>query len=175
MRLLEKIKELSVKKVLKEVAIFAVLLFLATNVVSYFRAPKLPSNTIPSFTAKTLDGSEFVSLHVKEEKPLLIHFWATWCPTCKMENSTIEALSKHFDVITVAVNSGSDEEIKAFMQEKNLSFKVINDSNGTLASLFNVSGFPTSFIYDRNKKLEFSEIGYSSYPTLYLKLLFAGR
>lgn len=175
MRLLEKIKELSLKKVLKEIVIFVILLFIATNVVSYFRAPKLDSTALPNITAQTVNGTEFSSLHVNHNKPLLIHFWAAWCPTCKMENSTIDALSKKFDVITIAVNSGGDEEIKAFMQEHDLKFQVINDENGTLASAFHVSGFPTSFIYNKEQKLEFSEMGYNSYFTLYLKLLFAGR
>ena len=92
-----------------------------------------------------------------------------------MENSTIDTLSKKFDVITIAVNSKSDEDIKAFLKEKNLSFQVINDTNSSLAERFHVSGFPTTFIYNKNGNLEFSEVGYSSYITLYLKLLYASR
>jgi thiol-disulfide isomerase/thioredoxin len=173
--MIEKIRSLNFKKVLKEIVIFAVLLFIATNVVSFFRAPKLDSSTLPNITVQTVNGSEFSSLHVNHNKPLLIHFWATWCPTCKMENSSIDALSKKFDVITIAVNSGNDEEIKTFMQQHNLKFQVINDANGTLSSALHVSGFPTSFIYNKEQKLEFSEMGYNSYITLYLKLLYAGR
>ena len=92
-----------------------------------------------------------------------------------MENSTIDALSKKFDVVTIAINSGSDAEIRTFLKNKNLNFKVINDTNATLAKLYQVEGFPTTFIYDKNRNLEFSEVGYSTYITLYLKLLYASR
>lgn len=168
-------KKWSLKKILKEAAIFALLLFLFSNAISFFKSPALDSKNLPVFAAKTIDGSSFDSLHVKGEKPLLIHFWATWCPTCKMENSTIDALSKKFKVITIVESSGDDEKIKEFLKEKNLGFKVINDKDSTLASLFHVSGFPTTFIYNKEGVLEFSEVGYSSYPTLYLKLLYASR
>ena len=175
MSIVEKIKNIDLKKALKELVIFFALLFIATNVVSFFRAPKIENNALLTMNTTTIDGTHLDSLHVNHEKPLLIHFWATWCPTCKMENSTINALSKKFDVITIAVNSGSDQEIKEFLHENNLDFKVINDANDSIAQKFQVSGFPTTFIYRKDGKLEFSEMGYSSYFTLYLKLLYAGR
>jgi thiol-disulfide isomerase/thioredoxin len=171
----ERLKNISLKKMLKEVAVFALLLFIASNLLSYLRAPKPSDANLPAITAMTLSNKQFDSLHVSHDKPLLLHFWATWCPTCKMENATIESLSKKFNVITVAVKSGSDEEIKQFLDEHGLSFEVINDANSSIAQNFDISGFPTTFIYNKEGKLEFSEMGYSSYLSLYLKLLYAGR
>lgn len=169
-------KKWSFKKILKEVAIFALLLFVFSNILSYIKSPSQDDKTLPSFTAVTMDGKTFdSSLHVKNKKPLLIHFWATWCPTCKMENSTIDSLSKKFDVITIVENSADDEKIRQFLKEKELSFQVINDNDGSIASLFKVAGFPTTFIYNKDGILEFSEVGYSSYVTLYMKLLYADR
>ena len=168
-------KKWSLKKILKEAALFVLLLFIFSNVLSYIKAPSFESKTIPSFAAITIEGKRFDSgLHIGS-KPVLIHFWATWCPTCKMENSTINALSKKFEVITIVENSGDNEKVKEFLKEKDLSFSVINDQDGRLASLFKVAGFPTTFIYDKEGNLEFSEVGYSSYLTLYLKLLYADR
>lgn len=175
MNISERFKNLSFKKVFKEAAVFALMLLLFSNVVSYFKSQNLSHEKLPAFQVTMLDGKTFDSLHVKHDKPILIHFWATWCPTCKMENSTIDALSKKFNVITVAVNSGSDAEIQSFLKEKNLKFQVINDTNATLTKSLHVSGFPTTFIYNKNGELEFSEVGYSSYITLYLKLLYAGK
>ena len=162
------------KKIIKEVAVFTTLLFIFSNVISYIKSPALESRTLPEFKAHTIDGSKFYSLHAGD-KPLLIHFWATWCPVCKMENSTINSLSKKFDVITIVENSDDDEKVKQFLKENNLNFKVINDEDASLASLFKVHGYPTTFIYNKNKVLQFSEVGYSSYITLYLKLLYSDR
>lgn len=171
----EKLKKIGFLKLLKELALFALLLLVFSNIISYYKAQDLSHEKLPALQATMLDGKAFHFLQNNPKKPLLIHFWATWCPTCKAENSTIDALSKEFEVITIAVNSGDDEEVKNFLEEKNLSFQVINDTNATLAKTFHVSAFPTTFIYNKNGDLKFSEVGYNSYLTLYLKLLYASR
>ncbi len=173
--MIERLKNLNFKKFLKELAIFALLLVVFSNLVSFYKSQNLSHEKLPALQARMLSGEEFDSLHVKTDKPILIHFWATWCPTCKMENSTIDALSKKFTVITIAVNSGNDADLTAFLKEKNFNFKVINDTDATLAKALHVSVFPTTFIYEKGGNLAFSEVGYSSYFTLYLKLLYASR
>jgi thioredoxin-related protein len=50
---------------------------------------------------------------------------------------------------------------------------VVNDEDGTLAQKFNIKAYPTTFIYDKNQNLKFSEVGYSSYFGLYLRLLWS--
>ncbi|WP_345992040.1 TlpA disulfide reductase family protein [Sulfurimonas sp. HSL-1716] len=168
-------KKRNLNKLIKEAVIFILILFVFSNIVSYVRAPSFENKKLPSFSAVTIEGKKFDSTDTKNAKPIMIHFWATWCPTCKMENSTIASLSKKFNVITVVENSGDDEKIKEFLKEKNLKLNVINDKDSHLASLFKISGYPTTFIYDKEGVLKFSEVGYSSYLTLYLKLLYAHR
>jgi thiol-disulfide isomerase/thioredoxin len=104
------------------------------------------------------------------DKPVLIHFWATWCPTCKLEAANIEFISKHFEVVTIAVDSGTSAKLRAYIKEKNYTYRVVNDSLKHLSKEFNIAGFPTTFIYDKNKKLIFSEVGYTSIIGLYLRM-----
>lgn len=91
-----------------------------------------------------------------------MHFWATWCPTCKVEAPNIESVSKNYNVLTIAVSSGSDEKVKAYMQEHELTFNVLNDVEGTWAKKFKVEAYPTTFIYDAKGELLFSEVGYTT-------------
>lgn len=119
----------------------------------------------------TLIGGELYD--VNTTKPLLIHFWATWCPTCKVEADTIEYLSKHFEVLSIAVKSGTDKELEDFMQERGYSFRVVNDSMGVYARKYLVSGFPTSFIYNKEQEHIFSDVGYTSLVGFYLRLWWA--
>jgi len=147
------------KKILKELFIIAVLMFILSNIMSYLRQPELDSTHLPKIEAKLLNGDMF---HKKEGKPLLIHFWAVWCPTCKLEAANIESVSKEYEVLTVAVSSGSDVGIKAYMQEHALNFKVINDVNGVWAKRFKVAAYPTTFMYDAKGELRFTEVGYTS-------------
>ena len=147
------------KAILIEIVKVLILLFILSNVMSYLRQPELDSMQLPKINVQLLDGSQFA---VEEGKPLVIHFWATWCPTCKVEASNIESVSKKYNVLTIAVSSGSDEKVKAYMQEHEFTFNVLNDVEGTWAKKFNVEAYPTTFIYDAKGELIFSEVGYTT-------------
>lgn len=157
----------------KEIALLLLLLFIVSNAISYFRAPNLNDAKLPQIMATLIDKQLF-STHAYKNKPLLIHFWATWCPTCKLEASAIQSLSKKYNVVTIAVKSGSDEEIKSYLKEREMDFKVINDHDGRLAQQFLVPAFPATFIYDKENSLAFTEIGYSSAWGLSLRMWWAG-
>jgi len=149
----------NIKSLVKELFIGALLLFIFTNIISYLRKPELPSTQLPELHVRLLDGSSY---QAKEGKALVMHFWATWCPTCKLEASNIEAVSKEYEVLTIAVNSGNNAQIKAYMADKDLSFHVVNDSEGVLAKQFHVEAYPSTFIYNAQGELQFTEVGYTS-------------
>ena len=160
-----------VKSLVKEIAIGAVLLFILSNIISYVRKPALDSNILPSLNVTLLDGSNYTQKHTK---PLVVHFWATWCPTCKLEASNIEHISSEYEVLSIAVNSGSDAELKQYMKENELTFRVVNDTKGRWAKRFNVEAFPTTFIYDAKGVLSFTEVGYTTTAGLLARLKMIG-
>lgn len=156
-----------IKSTFKEITIILILLFIMSQLISYIRAPDLGSNQLPQIKATLIDGSAF---RIEKGKPLLIHFWATSCPVCKLEAPNIEAVSKAYDVLTIAVNSGSDENVQVYMQEYGLHFNVINDAEGVWSKAFNIEVFPTTFIYDAKGKLRFTEVGYTTTSGLLARL-----
>ncbi len=158
-----------IKKILKEIVSTLLIVFVLSLVVNYFRAPKLDSNTLPSIEARLINGSEWSSKDT--QKPLVVHFWATWCKVCKLEASNIDALAKEANVITIAVNSGTNQEIKAFMDERKLSYKVINDESGALSRAFKIEAFPTTFIFNSKGELSFTETGYTTTAGLKARLV----
>ncbi len=159
-------KKLNIKRWIKEILITLVIVFVMTNVISFIRKPDVESKPFPQIEATLIDGSKFSTKELKN-KPFILHFWATWCPTCKLEISNYDELAKEYEVITVAVNSGDNGEIQKFLQDRDLHFKVLNDKEGKLANYFGVEGFPTTFIFDKDKKIVTAEVGYTS--TLKLK------
>ena len=150
---------MKIKKWIKEILIGAAALFILSNIISYIRKPNLDSSQLPTATLQLVDGSSYV---LKEGKPVIVHFWATWCPTCKLEAANIERVSKKYEVLTVAVNSGDDEKITRYLKERGLSFRVLNDQEGIWAQKFRVQAFPTTFIYDAKGELRFTEVGYTT-------------
>lgn len=159
-----------IKKYLKESIKFIIILAIALNVISYFKSQDLNKDDLIYTSYKLLDNTEY---NMPKDKPVLVHFWATWCPICEVEASNIEKISKDYEVITIATQSGSTKEIQNYLKKHNLSFKVVNDEDGFYSRTFNIKAFPTTLIYDENKTLKFSEVGYTSTLGLYARMWWA--
>ncbi len=153
------------KKYIKEVAIFIIVIFLATNIIGYYRSQNVKTNTILESlkSYKSIENQDISTL-LKAKKPLIINFWGTWCPVCNQEVSTLSNLAKRDDItlLTIAVNSGSNQDIKEYMKKKGISFIVINDKDGKLANLANISVFPTTIFFSPNRKKVIKDSGYTT-------------
>lgn len=146
------------------IVLFSVRLWVQRDVIS---------GVAPNISYVMIDGEHF-DLYQYKKRPVLIHFWATWCPVCKLEQSSIESISEDFPVITVAMQSGSNEELNQFMKNENLSFKVINDEGAILSRRYKIKGVPVSFIVSKNNEIKFTEVGYTSELGLRIRLWWAG-
>ncbi|ABL02422.1 thioredoxin, putative [Candidatus Ruthia magnifica str. Cm (Calyptogena magnifica)] len=125
-----------------------------------YQQRNLNSGIVPSFNSKTLNGV-IVSSHSNETT--LIHFWATWCSICQLENDNIQTISRDYRVLNIAMQSGSDTDLKAYTQEHNMKIdNIINDNSGSLSKLLGVKATPTNFFISKDNQIKFSEIGYVS-------------
>ncbi len=154
----------------KEILLFILVITIFANGISFYKSQELNKQPLKLQSIKLFNNTIYT---MEKDEPLLIHFWATWCPTCKMEVDNIQRISKHYNVLTFAVKSGSDYDIYQYMQERGLDFPVVNDKDGSFAQEFHINAYPTTFIYDKNHNLIFSEVGYTSSIGLYLRMLWA--
>ena len=92
----------------------------------------------------------------------MIHFWATWCPVCRLELDNIAALQPEHRVITLAMMSGTDGEILDYLKETKIDFPVISDPQGSIAQNWGVTGVPATFILDGEGRIRFVEVGYTT-------------
>ncbi len=139
--------------------------------VRYYQQAEMPKGIAPAVVGITLDGQR-VSLE-KSAKPVLLHFWATWCKICEWEQGTIESLAKDYAVISIAIQSGDNEKVKNYIKERGISFPVINDTFGQFAMDYGVRGVPSSFVIDKNGVIRAVEVGYTSEIGLRLRLWWA--
>ncbi len=123
----------------------------------------------PLLTGRGLDGRE-IDLARYRGEPVLVHFWATWCPLCKIGNGTIDAIAERHRVVTVAMQSGSADELRRFLAAQGLSFPVVSDASGDLAAQWGVSAVPTSFVIDARGRIRFATRGLSSGTGLRVRL-----
>ena len=82
--------------------VFAVHLYQTRNTLS---------GEAPEFSAQLLDGNR-VSLHEFRGQPLLLQFWATWCPICSMEQGSIDAIARDYAVLSVALDEAPADQIR---------------------------------------------------------------
>ena len=129
---------------------------------------------VPQIQGTLLD-SQPVNMQAFKGEPVLLHFWATWCPICELEHDSINSISNDHDVITIAMKSGNELDVQAFLEENNLSFSILVDEHGAIAERFGVTGIPTSFIFDTNGDIAFTEVGYTTNWGLRFRLWMADR
>ena len=133
----------------------------------------LVTGEAPPLEGELLNG-QTVSLQDYRGKPLLLHFWASWCSVCKLEQGSINAVSADHPVLTIAMQSGTAEEVSDYLAQQGLDFPVLVDEQGDLARRFGVRGVPTSFILDPSGRIAFAEVGYTTGWGLRARLWWAG-
>ena len=134
----------------------------------------LVKGSAPSLQGNLLSG-EMVNLQSLRGQAVMVHFWANWCKVCKLEQNSIDAISKDHTVITVAMNSGAEAEVKKYLVENALSFPVIVDADSSISNRFGVKGVPTSFVIDADGNIAFTDVGYTTEAGLRLRLWLAGN
>jgi len=117
----------------------------------------------PDFTLKDISGKE-VALSSFKGKPVLLNFWATWCPYCRRERAHLNALHKEYKdkgLIILSVSTDQSlEKLKGFLKNTPAEFIVLSDSSGTAASLYNVGGLPTSYLINREGVIKQRFVGF---------------
>lgn len=137
--------------------------------VQWWRTGPLVAGEAPSLVGVTLDGHR-VDLAELRGKPVLVHFWATWCPVCSTMEGSIDGLAKDHRLVTVALQSGGEEAIRTAMRGSGVSFPTISDPKGQIAARWGVRVVPSTFVIDPQGQISYSTVGVSTGPGLRLRL-----
>lgn len=124
---------------------------------------------ILDFSLTTLNG-EVVSIDDYKGHPMIINFWATWCPPCKEEMPLLEKayVSYYPDLVVIGISVDDvADEIPQFIRDNGITFPVFHDSSkGELQALFKVNGLPTTYFIDSEGILQSQHIGMLNEPSL---------
>ena len=132
------------------------------------------SGAAPVLQGVTLAGQPY-KLPTHPGHPVLVHFWATWCPICRAEQGSITAIAHdNPDFISIAMQSGKQEEVVRYMREQGIAFPALNDADGSISAAWGVHAVPASFIIGPDGKIRFVEVGYTTSLGLRLRLWLAG-
>src|SRR5512142_1136565 len=115
------------KAKLKRFAINLLLFVVLVAGIRIWQQRDMVSGAAPTLQGITLAGQPY-TLAPRPGHPVLVHFWATWCPVCRLEQDSIAALARgNPNVITVAMQSGKPEDVARYMREQGIDLPVLND------------------------------------------------
>lgn len=106
------------------------------------------------FALPGLDGHSR-ALAAERGRPVVVHFFATWCEPCKAELGTLQQFfaTRGTKLGVIAVNVGEvPARVQNFLKETPVSFPVLLDGDRAVTKAWAVEGLPTSFVLDRNLK-----------------------
>ena len=148
---------------------YLIIIFVVSQGISWWKSRGAQRGNLSGFDVELLDGARF-EISEFSGKPVLLYFWATWCPICSLQEGSVASIAQDYPVVTIASWSESEAAVKKHMHDNGLTFPVMLDVSGQLAQSFGVKGVPASFILSPNGEIAFVETGYTTEAGLRLRL-----
>jgi cytochrome c biogenesis protein CcmG/thiol:disulfide interchange protein DsbE len=114
----------------------------------------------PGFTVAALSapgqGAGQIALSQYQGKPLIVNFWASWCPPCQRETPLLarwySARHGHVLLVGVDVNDNAANALK-FARAKGIGYPIGADPNATVAGKFGVVALPQTFFLNAQHRI----------------------
>jgi thiol-disulfide isomerase/thioredoxin len=116
----------------------------------------------PDFTVSMLSGPK-VRLKDLAGKPVVVHFWGTWCYWCKKESPILEKIyqtyrSKGVEFVPISVGD-EPREVTEYLEKNRLHWPSALDPKGAIAAKFKIRGYPTTVLVDRSGRIHKTHVG----------------
>ncbi|MBE0698936.1 MAG: TlpA family protein disulfide reductase [Anaerolineaceae bacterium] len=125
------------------------------------RIPPTIGSAVKDFTLEKLDG-EPLKISGVRGKPLILNFWATWCPPCKEEMPLLAQYADAYSdqLVVIGVNYAEEKDlVERFVNEQNITFPILLDKSGTVADIYFVRNYPMTFFIDKDGVLRAQHLG----------------
>ncbi len=109
----------------------------------------------PDFRAAHLGRTDTVALKDYRGEVVLFNIWATWCGPCEFEMPSMERLYQELGphglkILALSVDQAAPEHVLEWVRERNLTFDILHDRSGRAEAAYQVTGYPESFVINRD-------------------------
>ena len=115
------------------------------------------------FSLTTLDGNDTLILEDYRGKVVMLDFWSSWCPPCRVEAPVLSQVYRDYSELPVEFIGiaiwDENQAIASFAREFNVPYPLVVDDNGRVALDYGVTGIPEKFFIDRQGILQRSFVG----------------
>lgn len=151
-----------VKLTLKLISVISIVLYSHVLLAGQSLTALAEPVTAPDFILQDMDGVKH-RLSDYKGKPVIINFWATWCPPCRAEMPSMQRAwdkIKDQNIAMLAINVGEDEDtIFTFLGDYPADFSILLDASGEVSEQWPLKGLPTTFIVSPDGKIVYQAIG----------------
>jgi thiol-disulfide isomerase/thioredoxin len=130
----------------------------------FLRAALALAALVASCGATAAASVDPIGLEALHGKVVYVDFWASWCVPCRQSFPWMDELQRSLGkdgLIVIAVNVDHDRrDADRFLREFSPTFRIVYDSEGALAEQYRVGGMPTSFLIDRDGKIQLQHAGF---------------
>jgi|SRR5690625_371045 len=123
----------------------------------------------PDFELSTLEG-ETMRLSDFRGEPVMLNFWATWCPPCRAEIPDMQKFYEDKDVTILAVNLyGSEQDkddVPEFIEEFGMTFPVLLDEESKVSTKYNIQPIPTTYLINSDGRIHNLAFGPLNYDLM---------
>ncbi len=119
------------------------------------------ASTAPDFDLRNLNGTYVTLSQFKGIKPVLIVFWATWCPYCRAEQPKLARLRQSIPrskLAILAVDVGSVDpltRVKDYIKANPVPYTVLYDAGSKVTRAYGVEGIPNIVLVDKNRVIKY--------------------
>ncbi|MGO8824600.1 MAG: TlpA family protein disulfide reductase [Acidimicrobiales bacterium] len=133
--------------------------------------PVLKAGTVaPGFTLPGLHGGNPVSLSAFRGRPVIVNFFASWCPDCRAELGAVATIARRTTgrvaVIGVDSNETSDATATSLLAAAGATYPVAVDAQAKVASRYLVQALPVSYFLSASGKVVGAALGPQSVASL---------
>lgn len=132
--------------------------------------------TFPGLSGTLLDGQGAAGWQAAQQgRAHVVYVWATWCAVCGAMQGNLDAVAADSPVLTVAMRSGSDAQVSAFLAERGLRWRTLNDPAGETSRRLGVTAVPMLLFVDPHGEIRWITRGYTSELGIRARLWWAQR